>query len=214
MITVQQFLDGIKREAKLENSSDLDQLIIDKTNDILQEYTKTQQYQEMFKLDTSLPCAAATSLVALPSDYAYIKDTIRFVQQSTGIQFPLTKLRTVQYPQTGIPTSYRITFGQIFLYPFSQIVTGDTLLIDYYTLCPTITNDASTSTGLPSNLPFQTFYVKVKNEVLARLALYQHDLEKFKALEQESAEIMYPTDRVTPLTKEKDNTAMGGPQQL
>ena len=214
MITVQQFLDGIKREAKLENSSDLDQLIIDKTNDILQEYTKTQQYQEMFKLDTPLACVTATSLVALPSDYAYIKDTIRFVQQSSGMQFPLTKLRTIQFPQDGIPTSYRITFGQIFLYPFDQIVSGDQLLIDYYALCPTITNDTNTSTGLPSNLPFQTFYVKVKNEVLARLALYQHDLEKFKVLEQESQEIMFPTDRVTPVTKEKDSTQMGGGQQL
>lgn len=203
MITVQQFLDAIKREAKLEGSTDLDQLIIDKTNDILQEYTKTMQYQEMFKIDTPLTCVAATSVVPLPADYAYINDTIRYVNAAGEVK-PLTKLRVSHYPETGTPETYRMSYGQISLYPFSAIATGDTILIDYYALAPTITNDSDPVTGLPSNLPFQTFYVKVKNEVLARLALYQHDLEKFKALEQESQEIQFPTDKVTPITKPKD----------
>jgi len=207
-MTVQQFLDSIKREAKLEGSTDLDQLIIDKTNDILQEYTKTMQYQEMFKLDTVIACTAATSLVNLPSDYAYINDTIRY-KTAAGVIKPLTKLRVSHYPETGTPETYRITFGQIYLYPFSAIATGDSIVIDYYALAPTITNDSSSTTGLPSNLPFQTFYVKVKNEVLARLALYQHDLEKFKALEQESQEIQFPTDKVTPITKPKDPNSGG-----
>ena len=201
--TVQTFLEEIKREAKLEASSDLDQFIIDKTNDILQEYTKTTQYQEMFKIDTPLTLTAGVGTVALPSDYAYINDTVRYVT-AAGVITPLVKLRVAHYAKTGTPYNYRLTYGQISLYPYSAIATGDTLLIDYYALAPLITNDNNSTTGLPSNLPFQTFYVKVKNEVLAKLALYQNNLEKSKALDMQSDEIAFPTDKSSPISYAMD----------
>ncbi len=176
MSTRTQLIAAIKREARISNSTNLDPMVDDILNDVTRDYCNRAFNFELLQTNQAITPIAATGSYALPAGFFGLKE-IRYGIGAVPTSMRQLKLRTPvvrRMGNTGYPFFYYLSAGpNLNIFPYSAIVSTDTLQIDYYVDPITLFTSGS------ANFPVPRLEAAVKKEVIMRL-------DKFHAEDQEA----------------------------
>lgn len=171
----------IKREARVEGSDNLDDFVKGLINELLLAYVETTDYQEILVSNIGVTLIAATGLYDLPEDFK----TMRFVKYRVGASAPYKPLRRrpqfVEVAQGRLPNYFDIVANQLFVYPYDNVRTDDTLVFDYYAYPAALESDDDV-------FPIPRLIVPLKRNAIYRVHVYNRDLQVAAALRGESTE--------------------------
>lgn len=173
MATYTIFLADLKREAKITGTN-LDQFILDRTNESLRSFARKFNYDELRVLDYQISLTLAAQSSSLPQNFLRFSedDKIYFVQDSTTIWQLYPQTRPV-VDTTGYPYFYRVAGKKIYTTPYGSIVTTNKLRFSYLAYPAEITDG-------DDDFPVDSLRDVVFADVLSRIALFQ-DSKQYQA---------------------------------
>ena len=132
-MTLQEFLDDVKAEARLDGDDDFDAMIVGILNEAVLQGLEQQFSHELFDAAT-LSLSTGDGTVALPSDYLRM-NRLRFFT-SEGDSWRLHDKEGPVPPAPpgfyGYPKSYSVRGTNLEIEPQTEIDSGDTLSLEYY----------------------------------------------------------------------------------
>ena len=171
MSTKAQLRTAIKREARINSSTNLDSMVDDIVADIMRDFCNKTRYYELLATDTVITAIAATGTYSLPVGFQNLSE-IRYATATTGQIASSLHYRTLiqktdvvkRFSVVGYPMFYRLaSAGKINIFPNSLIAATDSILIDYYIDPATLyTTDAS-------EFPIPRLEGAVKKAAIARV---------------------------------------------
>lgn len=159
---VSDLLNQIKREGEYEASTDYDLMFVDIINEYYSEAVKRVNLREFLKIAQSLSLTAANQTTSLPSDWLRPSgNRIYFLSSGSTdrkLLSPVTLRTTKDF--NGTPRYFSFGLNQFNIFPYQNVSTGDTVIMDYYSSVSVLTS-AST---MPAN-----FVTLCKHGTLSRI---------------------------------------------
>ena len=184
-MTKTQLNDAIRFEARqLPSSTLMQSWIYDLIDEILLTYTTQYRYQELINFDQPLTLVAGQGFAALPTDYHHLWE-VKYDMGGTGHFATLQKANqfTEKTGISGNPTTYFLSGGKLYFWPYSNITTSDVMQIDYYQV-PTF--------GINDPFPIPSLEAAVKAQAVARVLRYAADMDG-SAVSTKDATIAFST---------------------
>lgn len=146
---VSTLLNQIKREGEFEASTDYDAMLIDIINEYFTEAVKRTNLREYLKINQSLTLTAATQAVSLPSGFLRLSEPRAYYIVSGETNRRLLRPATLRLCRDfdGQPSWFSINLNQFNVFPYHNIGTGDTVIMNYYSGITVLTSGST----LPDN---------------------------------------------------------------
>lgn len=172
-MTLQEFLDDVKQEARLASDTDYDTIIVGMLNEGLLQGLEQQYSSELADVAT-LALSVGDGTAALPSDYLRMNRCTFFTSEGDSWRLHDKEGPVPPAPPGffGYPKSYVVRGVNLEIEPQALIDSGDTLSLEYNKR-PTTYSAASTGvTLLPHRMiPF------LKQFVIERLYIHHEKIE-------------------------------------
>lgn len=193
LMTRTQLRDAIKLESRLTDT-DLDTMIYQIMDGVLDTIMFAERIDEQLVIDTTgLIPSAGSGVIALPASFQHFKQ-VRFSVNS-GVDliqlYPANDMTLVK--SVGTPTHYLKQGTNIFVFPYSLILTTHRVYVDYYSK-PTFSSDSD-------NFPALRLQDAFKQQVLARLMTWHSDMEKMQAMKTGGKEDQGLVMKSTPVAR-------------
>lgn len=168
----QLLVDQIKTEARIDTDSEFDTLVIGLLNELFKEAIESQRPFEL-RSEAVLTLTTDTPNIALPDDF-FIHHTLHYKDVDSGRSYRLSGQDKAILPAPsglyGKPKCFEILGNQIYLKPFDQIVSGDTINLVYYKGVPEVTPDT-----LDTDNPIQRLEPFLIRGVVRRIRMFHSD---------------------------------------
>lgn len=174
--TLKQLRDSIKLESRLTGTTDTDPLVNNTINELLLEYCFNNRYLELLNLNIPLPTLNATGQYILPSDFHHVSN-VRYQDASNGIitLYPRKTNLNLSNPAGTRPRYYEIngtiSSFNINILPYTDVAVGEFILLDYYSLPPTLVDDSDT-------FPIARLIGPLKQKAIYRMLLFNTQTTK------------------------------------
>ena len=168
-----QLITAIKREGRIKNSTNLDAMIGDILDDVTRDYCNRAWNHELLQTNVAITAIAETGQYALPADFFGLKE-IRFGIDSDSTRTWTLKSRTDcvrRISNQGYPYFFYLSAAGINIFPFSNIVPSNTILIDYYA------DPLSVFAADDDDFPVPRLEAAVKKEVIMRIDKFHADAQ-------------------------------------
>lgn len=183
------FLDlvtAVKEEGRVDRGNDLDAMIKRIINEIMVKHCRNKEFPDLFTPNTAITIPSnGIDHFALPADFAKVNQVV--FSTNSGTNFVRLKKKNVySLPYlTGFPQWWYTAGSQLYLYPYTEIVTGGThvLRIDYYKLPVLLVGDTDP-------LTIDDLYPVIINETLSRVRRYHQDETGAQAFKKDSQDAM------------------------
>lgn len=165
-MTKAQLRTAIKREARINSSTNLDPLVDDIVADLMTDFCNKTRYHELLLENVPIVLIAATGAHSLPANFQNLACVRYGVGPSAQTFHELHKQTDVIHRQSisGYPKFYRFVAGsKISMFPFDRVLATDSLLIDYYV------DPATLYTAENSPFPVPRLETAVKKAAIARV---------------------------------------------
>ncbi len=177
--TLAELRDQIKTEARVKGSDNLDSFIDTLINELLLDFAQKNRYFEFLVPNFSITTLAATGSYDLPADFMDMK-LVRY-RNANGYFRTINKRNGFIETANGtLPRWYELAGGQIVIFPVDDLVADESLLIDYYKVPETLTdNDV---------FPVSRLLPTVKLTAISRVLIFNQDLATAAALKGEAVD--------------------------
>lgn len=162
-MTFSRLVDFIRYEARLPGSSTATAFIEETILEVLRDLTAIDLYQQCLNIDFQLTLfTGGAGTVNLPLDYQHLSaDRVRYLPAGVDDDsYFLLESEYFDQPNDGAPSKFRLSKGQIVVFPNNLVTTGDVLKIDYYSAITTLDQDTV--------FPIASLESAVKKAVIAR----------------------------------------------
>lgn len=142
---VSTLLNQIKREGEFEASTDYDDMLIDIINEYFVEVVKRVNLKEYLKINQSLTLTAATQSVSLPSGFLRLAEPRVYFIVSGETNRRLLRPATLRLAHDfdGLPSWFSVNLNQFNVFPYQNVGTGDTVVMNYYSGITTLTSGST-----------------------------------------------------------------------
>lgn len=142
-------LNQIKREGEFEASTDYDDMILDWVNEYFAEAVKKTNLLEYLKINQTITLTAATQAVSLPSGFLRLAQNRAYYVESGETNRRLLRPATLRtaLDYDGLPSFFQVASGNFNVFPYQNILAGDTVKVDYYSAVTVLTSGST----LPAN---------------------------------------------------------------
>lgn len=166
--TFLEIVNAVKEEGRVNRSNELDNMIKRIINEVMVKHTRNKEYPDLFVPNTLIPIPAdGTSNFALPADFTKISQ-VRYTFQSGGTKY-LNKANQFSLPfLTGYPALWYIAGSRLYVHPYSDTLTVDSIYLDYYKVPSLLVADGDV-------LAIDDLYPVIVNETLSRVRRYHDD---------------------------------------
>lgn len=177
-------INAVKEEGRVDRGNDLDVMIKRIINEVMIKHCRNREFPELFMPNTAVTIPSnGVDKVTLPTDFAKVVEVI--YSTTSGSSFAkLKKRNSFSLPfLMGYPQWWYVAGNQLYLYPYTEILTGGThvLKIDYFKLPAVLVADADL-------LVVDDLYPVIINETLSRIRRYHQDEQGAQAFKREAQE--------------------------
>lgn len=179
--TFQNLLDAIKEEGRVDRGNDLDAMIKRIINEVMVKHTRNKEYPDLYTVQQPITIPSdGISHVSLPVDFARVSQ-VRF--STTGDSWAFLKKKNMySLPYlTGYPQWWYIAGSDLYIHPYSELLTTHQLQIDYYKVPAALVNPTDI-------LLIDDLYPVIVNETLSRVRRYHNDEQGAQAFKREAVE--------------------------
>lgn len=169
-MTRAQLLASIKREARVNSTTDYDTLIGEIIDDVMADVFSKERCYELRVIGTGTAMTNATATVALPENFQHV-DEVRFTTDSMATYTRLSpKDDFTANAKVGSPKFWQIVGSNLYVFPYSQVTSSHQIYLDYFKT-PTFASDDDV---------FEVFRLQaaVKKECITRVLEYLNQLEQ------------------------------------
>lgn len=172
----------IKREAKVEGSSNLDSWIDALVNELLTDFVLQKRYSEMLVTNEVITTIAGQENYALPDNFNFMR-LVRYQATPPRGNIRVLNPRNENVELVGIkglPRFYELVGTDLKVMPFEDTPADDSLLIDYYKYPDTL--EAADA------IPIPRLIAPIKLKAIYRTHIYNNNLQQAAALKGDSVE--------------------------
>lgn len=171
--------DQIKVEARVKGSDNLDPFINATVNELLLDYAQKNRYFEFLQTNVPITTLEATGNYDLPDDFMDMK-LVRH-RNTNGYMRTLNRRNGfIETANGSLPRWYELAGNQLVIFPVDDLVADETLLLDYYKVPETLTDN--------DPFPVSRLLPTVKLAAISRVLIYNQDLASAAALKGEAVE--------------------------
>jgi hypothetical protein len=178
-LTLAQLREQIKIEGRVKGSDSLNLYIDGVVNELLLDYAQKNRYFEFLVTNVAIPTLEATGSYDLPSDFM----SMRLVRYRTANGYTRTLKARPPFIETAngtLPRWHEVAGDQIIIFPVDDLPAAETLLIDYFKVPETLTDD--------DPFPVPRLLPSVKLQAISRVLIYNDQLQSAAALKGDAVE--------------------------
>lgn len=186
---------AVKQEGRVLRSNDLDSMIKSIINEVMVKHTRNKQYPQLYTPNQALAITSnGQNSFALPTGFTHISQVLFSVDGTAGSFKFLQKQNQFQLPfQVGLPSWWYYAGNQLYIYPYTQIITTNVLQIGLFKAPALLAADTDP-------LLIDDLYPVILLETLSRLRRYHAD---------QAGDVAYKQD-----AEEAQTTQQDDPQQM
>ena len=174
-MTFQQLLEQIKTEARIKGDSAFDDTVVGLINEVTKEAALSERPFEL-KQEIKILLSTTQRLIDLPFDF-FVHHEILFHDSDTTKTYQLQDEDDAAQPAPrgmfGHPKTFEVlTSNQLFIKPFEQIVSGDSIFLVYYKKPLEIANSLASLTQINPIPRLEPFIIRA---CIRRIRMFHSD---------------------------------------
>lgn len=171
--------DQIKTEGRVKGSDNLNLFIDGVVNELLLDYAQKNRYFEFLVTNVPIVTLAAIGSYTLPTNFM----SIRLVRYRNANGYTRTLNARPPFIESAVgtlPRWHEIAGDKIVIFPVDDLPAAETLLIDYYKVPDTLTDN--------DPFPVPRLLPTVKLQAISRVLIFNDQLPSAAALKGEAVE--------------------------